>query len=123
MLAGRSPVPALQQQDRAAGLAKASGGLTSLPQGSRLRGPAHQSWGPPKGKGRVDSHSITTAAWPPHQRSECGAFADHAVIPQEEAEGGLAVTVLSGPARVIVPDVGVDRAGAGRKEGQASCWA
>ena len=71
----------------------------------------------------MDSRSITTAAWPPHQRSECGAFVDHAIIPQEEAEGGLAVTVLSGPARDIAPDVGVDRAGAGRKEDQASCWA
>ncbi|CAI9167395.1 unnamed protein product [Rangifer tarandus platyrhynchus] len=100
---GRSPVPGLQHQGQAAGLAKASGGLTALPRGSRLRAPAHQSRGPPEGKGRVDSRSIIAEAWPPHQRSERGAFVDRAVIPQAEAEGGLAVTVLSGHARDIVP--------------------
>ena len=75
------PGPHAAAAGPAAGLAKASGRLTSLPRGSRLRAPAHQSWGPPEGKGRVDSRSITTAAWPPHQRSECGAFVDHAIIP------------------------------------------
>ena len=103
MLIGRSSVPGLQQQGQAAGLAKASGRLTSFPRGSRLLAPAHQSRGPPEGKGRVDSHSITAEAWPPHQRSERGAFVDRAIIPQAEAEGGLAVTVPSGHARDIVP--------------------